>query len=49
MVTKGVVSVEANNKKLALVLDDLLLKLGLEYSFDGNVVVIREAETRSFL
>ena len=43
MVTKGVVSVEANNKKLALVLDDLLLKLGLEYSFDGNVVVIREA------
>ena len=36
------VSVSANKQKLVDVLDELLPGLGLSFSFDGNVVVIRE-------
>ena len=42
MQTKGEVDVKAENKELVRVLEELLPNLGLEYSFDGNVVVIRE-------
>lgn len=40
--TKGKVSVRAEDKELRLVLDELLQGVGLTYSFDGNVVVIKE-------
>lgn len=39
---KGKVSVRAEDKALRLVLDELLPGVGLAYSFDGNVVVIKE-------
>lgn len=42
MATKGKVSVKAEKRELKLVLNELLSGLGLDYSFDGNVVVIRE-------
>lgn len=42
MKNKGMVSVSANKQKLVDVLDELLPDLGLSFSFDGNVVVIRE-------
>lgn len=45
MKAKGSVSVKAENRELARVLDDLLPTLGLEYSYDGNVVVIKEKAT----
>ena len=40
--TKGMVSVKAENEELVRVLEKLLSDLGLTYSFDGNVVVIKE-------
>lgn len=40
--TKGKVSVKADDRELKFVLDELLPGLELTYSFDGNVVVIRE-------
>ena len=36
------VSVKAENEELVRVLEKLLSDLGLTYSFDGNVVVIKE-------
>ena len=42
MATKGKVSVKAEKRELKFVLNELLAGLGLDYSFDGNVVVIRE-------
>ena len=40
--TKGEINIQAENEELAKVLDRVLPELGLTYSFDGNVVVIRE-------
>ena len=42
MKTKGEVSVNVKNREFAQVLDDILPALGLEYTFDSQVVVIRE-------
>lgn len=42
MNAKGTVSVKAQNEALVRVLDALLPRLGLVYSFDGNVIVIKE-------
>jgi TonB-linked SusC/RagA family outer membrane protein len=45
--TKGTVSVKAQNEELVQVLEKLLSDLGLTYSFDGNVVVIKEKSVTS--
>ena len=42
MQTKGMVSVKAENRELGKVLEELLPGLGLAFTFDRNVVVIRE-------
>jgi len=42
MKAKGTVSVKAQNEELSRVLEKLLPGLGLVYSFDGNVIVIKE-------
>ena len=42
MQAKGVVSVKAENRELVKVLEELLPGLGLTFTFDRNVVVIRE-------
>ncbi|MCB6974845.1 MULTISPECIES: SusC/RagA family TonB-linked outer membrane protein [Butyricimonas] len=41
--TRGNVSVRAENKELKAVLEDLLPRLGLSYSFDDNLVIIKIA------
>ena len=42
MQTKGMVSVKAEKRELGKVLEELLPGLGLAFTFDRNVVVIRE-------
>ena len=39
---RGKVSVQVVDKELGVVLDDLLTKLGLGFTFDDNLVIIRE-------
>ena len=42
MQSKGMVNVKAENLELGKVLEELLPKLGLTFTFDQNVIVIRE-------
>lgn len=42
MGSKGRINIKAENKELVSVLEELLTGLGLEYTFDDKVVVIRE-------
>lgn len=42
VVSKGKVSVQVVDKELRVVLDELLTKLGLGFTFDDNLVIIKE-------